>query len=252
MMILLVLVCILCPSIVQTLSPPLSSHPSAPPSASLSRTSFLRLLPALVTLPSQARAADDLGELAPYDKSTDLQSTTVTTSSPSSSYTLPSKWSPSPSGGFTDKSRGGAACSGPIRVVSLDPSTVPTSLDGDVPTLCALFSLSPPPSSAVPSPKAPYKNFDLINARTRTEGRVTFKDYDLAYAPSKCPDTGGVGGASLGLGFCPYERIYFCSLATSTGDTGEEKAAAFLVEASAAEYRVGSGDLRTVRESWRT
>ena len=133
-----------------------------------------------------------------------------------------------------------------ISITTLDSNTDLSALGGEVPAIADLFALTLPASAGPQNPKKPWKHVDLIAGRKRTsDSGDVFYEYDLAYAPSKCPDSSGVAGSTLGQGFCPYEYVYLCSAVKPTNGAP----VALVVEANAQEYKLANSELKSVRLS---
>ena len=147
----------------------------------------------------------------------------------SCTYDLPLKWKNRSGSSFSDSSLPGSppVCSS-IAVSALPQETDLTAIGGDVGKLCKAFQIKD------------SKQVDLISASKTTVEGTLYYEYDLAYAPPKC-DNRGIGGG-LGLGFCPYTKVY---LVKATDDH-----VAFIGEATDAEWKVGNGDFKAVRKSW--
>ena len=106
---------------------------------------------------------------------------------------------------------------------------------------------------------------DLISGRTTRKpikildegGEVEFDEqiyyeFDLAFAPEECPDFGEGNEENLGLGFCPYDRIFLIS-ATVLKNPATEKGGTLIccvLECNKKEWKMGNSDLKRVRSSF--
>lgn len=106
---------------------------------------------------------------------------------------------------------------------------------------------------------------DLIGGRTvrkpiksaDAEGGIeideqVYYEFDLAFAPTECPDFGQGNEENLGLGFCPYDRIFLVS-ATVLPDAPPGKGGTLLccvLECDKKEWKMGNSDLKRVRSSF--
>mmetsp|Transcript_18886 Transcript_18886/g.39301 ORF Transcript_18886/g.39301 Transcript_18886/m.39301 type:complete len:242 (+) Transcript_18886:6-731(+) len=171
------------------------------------------------------------------DTSSELKSRTISTSQ--YSYQVPSKWQGD--GPFIDISYPDkpSACTS-LSVMKLGADVSLSDLGGDVNKICEAFDVpATTPDGTLTDKKNKWKGIDLIAGAKRTKDGRTYYDYDLAYAPSKC-DNSGVG-ANLGLGFCPYQMVFVVSGCDGYG---------FQAKANAKEWKVGNGDIKGIRASW--
>ena len=104
---------------------------------------------------------------------------------------------------------------------------------------------------------------DLISGRTtrkpiksvEVEGGVdeqTYYEFDLAFAPLECPDFMEGNKENLGLGFCPYDKIFLIS-ATVLKNSETDKSGTLMccvVECDKAEWKLGNSDIKRVRSSF--
>lgn len=84
---------------------------------------------------------------------------------------------------------------------------------------------------------------DLVNARKRLFGDLTYYDFDLAIAPKVCTTN---NAENLGLGFCPYDRIVLLSSLLA----GDGSLYVFQLECDKEEWKLYSSDLKRVRNSF--
>eukprot|EP00579_Thalassiosira_antarctica_P025933 CAMPEP_0202005388 /NCGR_PEP_ID=MMETSP0905-20130828/10439_1 /ASSEMBLY_ACC=CAM_ASM_000554 /TAXON_ID=420261 /ORGANISM="Thalassiosira antarctica, Strain CCMP982" /LENGTH=362 /DNA_ID=CAMNT_0048562943 /DNA_START=57 /DNA_END=1145 /DNA_ORIENTATION=+ len=104
---------------------------------------------------------------------------------------------------------------------------------------------------------------DLIGGRTvrkpikslEEEGEFdeqVYYEFDLAFAPLECPDFKDGNKENLGLGFCPYDKIFLVS-ATVLKNNKNDKSATLMcsvVECDKLEWKMASSDLKRVRSSF--
>lgn len=104
---------------------------------------------------------------------------------------------------------------------------------------------------------------DLIGGRTsrkpinsaEVKGGVdeqTYYEFDLAFAPLECPDFMEGNKENLGLGFCPYDKIFLIS-ATVLKNSETDKSGTLMccvVECDKAEWKLGNSDIKRVRSSF--
>lgn len=104
---------------------------------------------------------------------------------------------------------------------------------------------------------------DLISGRTvrkpikslEVDGGVdeqTYYEFDLAFAPTECPDFSGGNKENLGLGFCPYDNIFLIS-ATVLNDSDNGKSGTLMccvVECNKDEWKMANSDIKRVRSSF--
>lgn len=104
---------------------------------------------------------------------------------------------------------------------------------------------------------------DLIGGRTvrkpikslEEEGEFdeqVYYEFDLAFAPSECPDYMDGNKENLGLGFCPYENIFLVS-ATVVKNSEKDKNGTLMccvVECNKDEWKKGNSDVKRVRSSF--
>jgi hypothetical protein len=83
-----------------------------------------------------------------------------------------------------------------------------------------------------------------------------YYEFDLAFAPSECPDYMAGNKENLGLGFCPYDRIFLVSATILNNDNNSNKDKSgtlmcFVVECDKEEWKMANSDLRRVRSSYK-
>ena len=81
-----------------------------------------------------------------------------------------------------------------------------------------------------------------------------YYEFDLAFAPSECPDYMAGNKENLGLGFCPYDRIFLVSATVLTNNDSKDKIGTlmcFVVECDKEEWKMANSDLRRVRSSYK-
>ena len=81
-----------------------------------------------------------------------------------------------------------------------------------------------------------------------------YYEFDLAFAPSECPDYMAGNKENLGLGFCPYDRIFLVSATVLTNNDSKDKSGTlmcFVVECDKEEWKMANSDLRRVRSSYK-
>lgn len=83
---------------------------------------------------------------------------------------------------------------------------------------------------------------DLISGRTRRVEDQVYLDLDLGQAPDSC----SFEQENLGLGFCPFDKLYLVS-ATLV----QSKLMVIVVESDKDEWKLSSSDLKRVRSSFR-
>ena len=85
---------------------------------------------------------------------------------------------------------------------------------------------------------------DIISGRKTTKGDDddVYFEFDMAVAPETC----GESKANLGLGFCPYDRLYLLSATVLEGN----RLFVLGVESNYQEWRQGNADLKRVRSSF--
>ena len=108
-----------------------------------------------------------------------------------------------------------------------------------------------------------FQKADLIGGRTsrkpinsaEVKGGVdeqTYYEFDLAFAPLECPDFMEGNKENLGLGFCPYDKIFLIS-ATVLKNSETDKSGTLMccvVECDKAEWKLGNSDIKRVRSSF--
>ena len=84
---------------------------------------------------------------------------------------------------------------------------------------------------------------DLLSGhKTEKEDGQVYYEFDMASAPKSCEDS----EQNLGLGFCPFDRVYL--LSATLLDTG--RLYVFCVECDSKEWKQASADLKRVRSSF--
>lgn len=81
-----------------------------------------------------------------------------------------------------------------------------------------------------------------------------YYEFDLAFAPSECPDYMAGNKENLGLGFCPYDRIFLISATVLTNNDSKDKCGTlmcFVVECDKEEWKMANSELRRVRSSYK-
>ena len=83
-----------------------------------------------------------------------------------------------------------------------------------------------------------------------------YYEFDLAFAPSECPDYMAGNKENLGLGFCPYDRIFLVSatILNNNDNSNKDKSGTlmcFVVECDKEEWKMANSDLRRVRSSYK-
>lgn len=106
---------------------------------------------------------------------------------------------------------------------------------------------------------------DLISGRTvrkpikslEVEGGVdeqTYYEFDLAFAPLECPDFMAGNKENLGLGFCPYDKIFLISATVLKNNKNESDKSGTLmccvVECNKNEWKMANSDIKRVRSSF--
>ena len=104
---------------------------------------------------------------------------------------------------------------------------------------------------------------DLISGRTvrkpiksLEEGEIdeqVYYEFDLAFAPSECPDYTEGNRENLGLGFCPYDNIFLVSATVLKENSGKDKSGTLMccvVECNKDEWKMANSDLKRVRSSF--
>lgn len=95
---------------------------------------------------------------------------------------------------------------------------------------------------------------DLISGRTvrkpikDDEGGIdeqVYYEFDIAFAPLECPDYMEGNKENLGLGFCPYDRIFLISATVLQGNL-----MCCVVECDKVEWKMANSDLKRVRSSF--
>ncbi|GMI23254.1 hypothetical protein TrRE_jg3581 [Triparma retinervis] len=124
--------------------------------------------------------------------------------------------------------------------MKLSTDVEPKDLGGDVQKICSAFNIPPTtPEGTLTDKQNKWRGIDLIAGAKRTKGDKTYYDYDLAYAPSQCANSGV--GANLGLGFCPYQTVFVLTACEGY---------CFVAKADANEWKVGNSDIKGIRASW--
>mmetsp|Transcript_3838 Transcript_3838/g.8469 ORF Transcript_3838/g.8469 Transcript_3838/m.8469 type:complete len:353 (+) Transcript_3838:112-1170(+) len=104
---------------------------------------------------------------------------------------------------------------------------------------------------------------DLISGRTvrkpikslEEEGEIDeqiYYEFDIAFAPLECPDFMEGNKENLGLGFCPYDRIFLIA-ATVLKNNNSDKSGTLMccvVECDKVEWKMANSDLKRVRSSF--
>jgi hypothetical protein len=88
--------------------------------------------------------------------------------------------------------------------------------------------------------------------KDETDEQVYY-EFDLAFAPAECTDYMAGNKENLGLGFCPYDRIFLVS-ATVLNNKSKDKSGTLMccvVECDKEEWKMANSDLRRVRSSYK-
>lgn len=104
---------------------------------------------------------------------------------------------------------------------------------------------------------------DLISGRTvrkpikslEEEGEVdeqVYYEFDLAFAPLECPDFNEGNKENLGLGFCPYDKIFLVTATVLKNNQTNKNATLMccVVECDKVEWKMANSDLKRVRSSF--
>lgn len=193
--------------------------------------------------------------------------TDATTNNLTASYNLPLKWNQDATSQlplYYDSSEGknGKSCNR-ITVYSV---SAPNNLDMSTLEKASKVGVA----KSLFMDQIPNKYFDqgalkadLISGRTvrkpikslEVEGGVDeqiYYEFDLAFAPSECPDFGEGNKENLGLGFCPYDNIFLVSATVlNNGETGKGGTLmCCIVECNKDEWKIANSDLKRVRSSF--
>lgn len=104
---------------------------------------------------------------------------------------------------------------------------------------------------------------DLISGRTVRKpiksleegGEVdeqVYYEFDLAFAPLECPDFNEGNKENLGLGFCPYDKIFLVTATVLKNNQTNKNATLMccVVECDKVEWKMANSDLKRVRSSF--
>lgn len=104
---------------------------------------------------------------------------------------------------------------------------------------------------------------DLVSGRTvrkpikslEEEGEFeeqVYYEFDLAFAPLVCPDFTEGNKENLGLGFCPYDKIFLVSATVLKARENDKNGTLMccVVECNKDEWKMANSDLKRVRNSF--
>jgi hypothetical protein len=170
-------------------------------------------------------------------KQVDGKSNSGSTGKVSVSYKLPAKWISNEEGMYMDQSEGVNAKAADHIYVYQAPGLVKSSDLERASTIGVGKSLQIIPELHL------VNEADLVSGRKSEKDGQVYYEFDMASAPKTCGDS----DQNLGLGFCPYNRIFLLSATLS--DT--ERLYVFCVECDTAEWKQANADLKRLRSSFR-
>jgi hypothetical protein len=154
-------------------------------------------------------------------------------------YKLPEKWISNDKGMYIDPSEGVNAKAADHIIVYQAPGLV------DAKQLQKASTIGVGKALQVIPALDRVRGADLIGGRKVAKGDdgQLYYEFDLASAPKTCDES---SEQNLGLGFCPYERIFLLSATV----TSEGRLYVLAVECDNLEWKQANADLKRVRSSF--
>jgi hypothetical protein len=147
-------------------------------------------------------------------------------------YQLPDKWS-SGSDLYLDAEKGAKACD---RITVYQTAGTATMKQLEKASTTGIGK-----ALNVADDLKEVRSADLVGGKTAMRNGLKFYEFDMAVAPATCD----ASKENLGLGFCPYERIYLLSSTVL-----DDRLYVFALTCNKDEWIRSSSDLRRVRSSF--